>query len=221
MFKKIITFSTCLCFLFGISGCSRSMATTSGTTISTEVETYQTGVETRQTEVETTALLDLLPKVTESEETEPLIIDEEVPCVLLYPLPESSCLYVDTITSMVYVATSDFYWGYWHEENPQHYMSPYFSADGVQYKYNLRENKLAEPNGDNATYLYEVAFRKIETSNVLYYDTNTKIIYILSHDSEVNWGDDLENGYMSPYYSKNGRLCIYNENKNTLSEVSK
>lgn len=45
----------------------------------------------------------------------------------------------------------------------------------------------------------------------LYYDTNTKIVYILFNE----WA----NGYMSPYYAPNGRPYVYNVETNSLEEI--
>lgn len=45
----------------------------------------------------------------------------------------------------------------------------------------------------------------------LYYDTNTKIVYILFNE----WA----NGYMSPYYAPNGRPYVYNVETNSIEEI--
>ena len=45
----------------------------------------------------------------------------------------------------------------------------------------------------------------------LYYDTNTKIVYILFNE----WA----NGYMSPYYAPNGMPYVYNVETNSLEEI--
>ena len=45
----------------------------------------------------------------------------------------------------------------------------------------------------------------------LYYDTNTKIVYILFNE----WA----NGYMSPYYAPNGVPYVYNVETNSIEEI--
>ena len=45
----------------------------------------------------------------------------------------------------------------------------------------------------------------------LYYDTNTKIVYILFNE----WAA----GYMSPYYAPNGMPYVYNVETNSLEEI--
>ena len=45
----------------------------------------------------------------------------------------------------------------------------------------------------------------------LYYDTNTKIVYILFNE----WA----NGYMSPYYAPNGMPYVYNVETNSIEEI--
>lgn len=49
----------------------------------------------------------------------------------------------------------------------------------------------------------------------LYYDTNTKIVYVIFNECAGNAGY----GYMSPYYADNGRPYRYNVEKNCLEEI--
>lgn len=49
----------------------------------------------------------------------------------------------------------------------------------------------------------------------LYYDTNTKIVYILFNECAGYSGY----GYMSPYYELNGLPYVYNIQTNSLEEI--
>lgn len=49
----------------------------------------------------------------------------------------------------------------------------------------------------------------------LYYDTNTKIVYILFNEGAGFSGY----GYMSPYYGPNGMPYVYNVETNSLEEI--
>lgn len=49
----------------------------------------------------------------------------------------------------------------------------------------------------------------------LYYDTNTKIVYILFNE----WAGYQGYGYMSPYYAPNGMPYVYNTQTNSLEEI--
>lgn len=51
----------------------------------------------------------------------------------------------------------------------------------------------------------------------LYYDTNTKIVYILFNECAGYSGY----GYMSPYYAPNGMPYVYNAQTNSLEEIVK
>ena len=55
----------------------------------------------------------------------------------------------------------------------------------------------------------------IEGENDLYYYSTTHIVYITFNERAGNYGY----GYMSPYYSKNGKLCTYNINSRQIEEV--
>lgn len=48
----------------------------------------------------------------------------------------------------------------------------------------------------------------IEGENDLYYYSTTHVVYIVFNEAEYQAGY----GYMSPYYSENGKLCIYDTN---------
>lgn len=54
-------------------------------------------------------------------------------------------------------------------------------------------------------------------TNNLYYDTNTKIVYILFNEGAGNAGY----GYMAPYYAPNGMPYVYNVQTNSLEEIVK
>ena len=49
----------------------------------------------------------------------------------------------------------------------------------------------------------------------LYYDTNTKIVYILFNEFTGFSGY----GYMSPYYAPNGMPYVYNVETNSIEEI--
>ena len=49
----------------------------------------------------------------------------------------------------------------------------------------------------------------------LYYDTNTKIVYILFNEHSGYSGY----GYMSPYYAPNGMPYVYNVETNSIEEI--
>ena len=49
----------------------------------------------------------------------------------------------------------------------------------------------------------------------LYYDTNTKIVYILFNEYAGYSGY----GYMSPYYASNGMPYVYNLQTNSIEEI--
>ena len=53
----------------------------------------------------------------------------------------------------------------------------------------------------------------------LYYDTNTKIVYIIFNECARNSGYGY--GYMSPYYAPNGMPYVYNVQTNSLEEIVK
>lgn len=56
----------------------------------------------------------------------------------------------------------------------------------------------------------ETPLIQISEDTSLYYYNNTKVIYILLKEDD---SDDFGYGYMSPYYSENGKLCRYIDGK--------
>lgn len=54
----------------------------------------------------------------------------------------------------------------------------------------------------------------IEGENVLYYYSTTHVVYIVFNEAG-NYGY----GYISPYYSENGKLCIYDTNTKQIVEI--
>ena len=55
----------------------------------------------------------------------------------------------------------------------------------------------------------------IEGENDLYYYSTTHVIYIVFNEAEYPTGY----GYMSPYYSENGKLCTYDTNTKQIIEI--
>ena len=55
----------------------------------------------------------------------------------------------------------------------------------------------------------------IEDENDLYYYSTTHVVYIVFNEYAGNSGY----GYMSPYYSKSGKLCIYDTNTKQIVEI--
>ena len=58
--------------------------------------------------------------------------------------------------------------------------------------------------------LTENQFEHVKKSKNLYYDTETKIIYIIfreEKDADTKWASGF--GYMSPYYAPNGKPYRY------------
>ena len=55
----------------------------------------------------------------------------------------------------------------------------------------------------------------IEGENDLYYYSTTHIVYITFNECAGNCGY----GYMSPYYSENGKLCTYDTNTKKIVEI--
>ena len=53
------------------------------------------------------------------------------------------------------------------------------------------------------------------TVSNLYYDVDTKIVYIMFHE-QVGWAGY---GYMSAYYAPNGLPYLYDPETNTLQEI--
>lgn len=55
----------------------------------------------------------------------------------------------------------------------------------------------------------------IEGENDLYYYSTTHVVYIVFNEAEYQAGY----GYMSPYYSENGKLCTYDAEKKMIIEI--
>lgn len=73
-------------------------------------------------------------------------------------------------------------------------------------------------NEDPKNYTNLTAGRLIQTTmSDLYYDANTKIVYIMFNEYVGYYGY----GYMSPYYAPNGLPYIYNPQTNELEEIIK
>ena len=58
-------------------------------------------------------------------------------------------------------------------------------------------------------------FMVVPMQTDLYYDTQTKVVYVIFNEYAGNMGY----GYMSPYYADNGRPYKYNVEKNCLEEI--
>ena len=58
-------------------------------------------------------------------------------------------------------------------------------------------------------------FVAVPTQTDLYYDTNTKIVYVIFNECFGNRGY----GYMSVYYADNGKPYKYNVERNCLEKV--
>lgn len=55
----------------------------------------------------------------------------------------------------------------------------------------------------------------IEGENDLYYYSTTHVVYIVFNECAGNSGY----GYMSPYYSENGKLCTYDIDTKQIVEI--
>lgn len=55
----------------------------------------------------------------------------------------------------------------------------------------------------------------IEGENDLYYYSSTHVVYIVFNEIEGHSGY----GYMAPYYSENGKLCIYDAEAKKIIEL--
>lgn len=55
----------------------------------------------------------------------------------------------------------------------------------------------------------------IEGENDLYYYSTTHVVYIVFNEVGFQAGY----GYMSPYYSENGKLCTYDTNTKQIVEI--
>lgn len=55
----------------------------------------------------------------------------------------------------------------------------------------------------------------IEGENDLYYYSTTHVVYIVFNEYHGYKGY----GYMAPYYSENGKLCVYDDQKKEIIEL--
>lgn len=55
----------------------------------------------------------------------------------------------------------------------------------------------------------------IEGENDLYYYSTTHVVYIVFNEYRGYKGY----GYMAPYYSENGKLCVYDDQKKEIIEL--
>ena len=55
----------------------------------------------------------------------------------------------------------------------------------------------------------------IEGENDLYYYSTTHVVYIVFNEAEYQ----ARYGYMSPYYSENGKLCTYDADTKQIVEI--
>lgn len=62
-------------------------------------------------------------------------------------------------------------------------------------------------------------FIPISTQQNLYYDTNTKIVYVIFCEKEGIADTGTGYGYMSPYYASNGMPYVYNVEAGRLEEI--
>ena len=60
-------------------------------------------------------------------------------------------------------------------------------------------------------------FVEIVGQEDLYYDTNTKVVYVIWNEFDAFW--DAGYGYMSPYYSSSGLPYSYNVDTGYLEEI--
>lgn len=58
----------------------------------------------------------------------------------------------------------------------------------------------------------------IEGESDLYYYSTTHIVYIVFNEKPAGYKGY---GYMSPYYSENGKLCTYDSEKKMIVEIDK
>ncbi len=55
----------------------------------------------------------------------------------------------------------------------------------------------------------------VEGENDLYYYSSTHVVYIVFNEVEGHCGY----GYMAPYYSENGKLCLYDAEAKKIIEL--
>ncbi len=56
----------------------------------------------------------------------------------------------------------------------------------------------------------------VPTQQDLYYDINTKVVYIVFNE----FAGETGYGYMSPYYASNGEVYLYNVETGALEEIN-
>lgn len=74
----------------------------------------------------------------------------------------------------------------------------------------------APVNGDSTVNTIKGRFAQIQNENDLYYDIDTKVVYVMFSRG----ASDHRTGYMSPYYANNGLPYIYNTETNSMEENS-
>lgn len=74
-----------------------------------------------------------------------------------------------------------------------------------------------QSNDENMVSTTNGRFMQVQNEQDLYYDIDTKIVYVMFIRSE---GRQSATGYMSPYYANNGLPYIYNTETNSLEENS-
>lgn len=62
-------------------------------------------------------------------------------------------------------------------------------------------------------------FVEIPGQSNLYYDSNTKVVYVIFKERQANGHRAYGYGYMSPYYSSNGIPYSYNVETGYLEEI--
>ena len=62
---------------------------------------------------------------------------------------------------------------------------------------------------------YDIHSNLISIEKDLYYYSTTHVVYIVFSE----WGTYDGYGYMSPYYSENGKLCTYDTNTKQIVEI--
>ena len=65
-------------------------------------------------------------------------------------------------------------------------------------------------------YTAHTGFVKIAGRESLYYDPDTKNVYVIFNESAIGY---QRYGYMSPYYAPNGLPYLYDANSQTLYEI--
>lgn len=75
--------------------------------------------------------------------------------------------------------------------------------NGYNYDVDITEEDMYS---DETTYN---SFISIQNSKYLVYDSSTKVVYYFFNDYYHNGDASVGYGYLSPYYSENGKLCRY------------